>query len=136
MRQNAELRQTLDKKNIEIAEFVELITNLNGLFNYALTYIHTYIHTYMHTFEGIVLHLKSLTSNLKEEVQQYESKVEALTADGEKVACCSMYVCMYVLYVCTYVCMYKTCKRICVRMYVCTFEVLRISLVQFVECIC
>eukprot|EP01036_Dinobryon_divergens_P024441 gene24441-32890_t len=29
MRQNAELRQTLDKKNIEIAEFVELITNLN-----------------------------------------------------------------------------------------------------------
>ena len=106
MRQNAELRQTLDKKNIEIAEFVELITNLNGLFNYALTLLllHTYIHTYMHTFEGIVLHLKSLTSNLKEEVQQYESKVEALTADGEKVACCSMYVCMYCMYVRMYVC--------------------------------
>ena len=59
-----------------------------------LIYMYPFIHSFISAkkIQGIVLHLKSLSSNLKEEVQRYEIKVETLNAEGEKVYC--MYVCV------------------------------------------
>ena len=56
--------------------------------------MYPFIHSFVSAkkIQGIVLHLKSLSSNLKEEVQRYEIKVETLNAEGEKVYC--MYVCV------------------------------------------
>ena len=52
MRQNIELKQTLEKKNAEIAEFVELITNLNG--KYVYMYVNVYLYkNYIHTFSFV-----------------------------------------------------------------------------------
>lgn len=61
--QNKELRNVLEKKNKEASEFVELITNLNG----------------------IVLHLKTQSSNLKADLSNSESNARSLATELENV---------------------------------------------------
>ena len=65
MGQNKELRNVLEKKNKEASEFVELITNLNG----------------------IVLHLKTQSSNLKADLSNSESNARSLATELENVYC-------------------------------------------------
>lgn len=63
LNQNKELRNVLEKKNKEASEFVELITNLNG----------------------IVLHLKTQSSNLKADLSNSESNARSLATELENV---------------------------------------------------